>query len=236
MRLVLRRLHKALSTEKSYLFWLRRYIAAVSRMPPHLPSEQKLERFLSDLARERDVSASTQNQAFNALLYFYRVVLGASHCLARGMNPRAIQLVMGHGSMETTMGYFHAEALSVSSPLDALPVALPGPDALSDIGTAAESIIPRIQRPCQSPHTLNSSNTLPTKRLPSSIPVRPMLRPTGGPITNRAPTLSRRQAVGSSVRPYPVEHSTPLPVRRDFLPSEAGSPGRFHRPEMRRQP
>ncbi len=45
-------------------------------MPPHLPSEQKLERFLSNLARERDVSASTQNEAFNALLYFYRVVLG----------------------------------------------------------------------------------------------------------------------------------------------------------------
>ena len=64
---MLRRQHKALATEKAYLFWLRRYIAAVLRMPRHLSSEQKLERFLSTLARERAVSASTQNQAFNAL-------------------------------------------------------------------------------------------------------------------------------------------------------------------------
>jgi integron integrase len=314
LRLVLRRQHKSLSTEKSYTFWLRRYIPAVLLMPRNLPSEQKLERFLSDLARDRDVSASTQNQAFNALRFFYRDVLGqdlgnvdalraqrpvherhaptiaetqsllqtvgneggyptnliarllygcglrvteplnlrikdidlegrtlcirgakggkdrvvalpaslipeltqqmdlartvwerdqqnrvplmlphrlarkypayqfswgwawlfpahhpcrdprtgtvvrfrmheanvqravkkascqletsvlphelrhgyASHCLARGTNPRAIQQAMGHNSLETTMGYFHAEALSVSSPLDVLPVALPG--------------------------------------------------------------------------------------------------------------
>jgi len=53
LRLVLRRQHKALSTEKTYLFWLRRYIQALFQMPRHLSSEQKLERFLSDLARDR---------------------------------------------------------------------------------------------------------------------------------------------------------------------------------------
>ncbi len=156
----------------------------------------------------------------------------ASHCLARGTNPRAIQQVMGRSSLETTMGYFHAEALSVSSPLDALP----GPDALSLIGRAAEPILPKVQRPCQSPHILNSSAIAPTKRLTGSIPVQPMLRPPGGLITNRASTLSSRQAVGSSVRPHSVEESAPLPVRQDFRPSEAGAPGRFHRPEMRHQP
>jgi len=44
----------------------------------------------------------------------------ATHCLNRGTNPRAIQEAMGHQSLETTMGYLHAEALSVASPLDAL--------------------------------------------------------------------------------------------------------------------
>jgi integrase len=44
----------------------------------------------------------------------------ATHCLERGVNPRAIQEAMGHKSLETTMGYLHAEALSVSSPLQAL--------------------------------------------------------------------------------------------------------------------
>jgi len=42
----------------------------------------------------------------------------ATHCLERGTNPRAIQEAMGHKSLETTMGYLHAESLSVPSPLD----------------------------------------------------------------------------------------------------------------------
>lgn len=72
---VIRRQHKALATEHTYLHWLGRYIAAISQMPNALPSEQKMERFLSDLALHQNVSASTQNQAFNAILFFYRDVL-----------------------------------------------------------------------------------------------------------------------------------------------------------------
>jgi hypothetical protein len=40
--------------------------------------------------------------------------------LEQGTNPRAIQQVMGHKSLETTMGYLHAESLSVRSPLETL--------------------------------------------------------------------------------------------------------------------
>ena len=43
----------------------------------------------------------------------------ATDCLNAGTNPRALQKAMGHKSLETTMGYCHAEALSVASPLDA---------------------------------------------------------------------------------------------------------------------
>jgi integrase len=42
----------------------------------------------------------------------------ATHCLENGVNPRAIQQAMGHASLETTMGYLHAESLSVRSPLE----------------------------------------------------------------------------------------------------------------------
>ena len=49
----------------------------------------------------------------------------ATDCLQRGTNPRAIQQAMGHKSLETTMGYLHAEAFNVSSPLDALQIILP---------------------------------------------------------------------------------------------------------------
>src|SRR4030095_4547277 len=76
VREVIRRQHKALSTEDCYTFWLRRYMKALLGMPEGLPSEKKLEQFLTDLAGHRDVSASTQNQALNAILFFYREVLG----------------------------------------------------------------------------------------------------------------------------------------------------------------
>jgi len=42
----------------------------------------------------------------------------ATHCLNRGGNPRAIQEAMGHSNLETTMGYLHAQGVSVRSPLD----------------------------------------------------------------------------------------------------------------------
>lgn len=64
----------------------------------------------------------------------------SSHCRARGIDPRAIQLVMGHKSLETTMGYFHADALSVSSPLDAMTFSLPGMNMLPvSLNTAPSS-------------------------------------------------------------------------------------------------
>ena len=88
----MRRQHKALSTEGCYLFWLRRYISALRAMPASLPSEKKLETFLTDLARDRDVSPSTQNQAFNAILFFYRDVLVQP--LANVNALRAVALVI----------------------------------------------------------------------------------------------------------------------------------------------
>jgi len=67
--------HLSLNTEKSYVHWLGRY-AAFLKDPKFrsLPSERKMEAFLTHLALS-GVSASTQNQAFNAILCFYREVL-----------------------------------------------------------------------------------------------------------------------------------------------------------------
>jgi integrase len=42
----------------------------------------------------------------------------ATHSMENGVSPRAIQLAMGHSSLETTMGYLHTESLSVKSPLE----------------------------------------------------------------------------------------------------------------------
>ena len=61
---VIRRKHLTLSTERSYCAWLRQYCDFVYDIPAHISSEQKLERFLTALAK-KDIAASTQNQGFN---------------------------------------------------------------------------------------------------------------------------------------------------------------------------
>lgn len=71
---VIRRKHLSRSTEDAYLGWLKRYIGWLSEVHPDGTSELKIEGFLTSLARQ-GVSASTQNQAFNALLFFHREVL-----------------------------------------------------------------------------------------------------------------------------------------------------------------
>lgn len=75
MRDVLRLRHMAHSTEDTYVHWLRRFIRFIPRLPDEMASEQKIEAFLTALAKQQ-VAASTQNQAFNAVLFFYRDCLG----------------------------------------------------------------------------------------------------------------------------------------------------------------
>lgn len=75
LRDVVRLRHLSLSTEQNYESWLRRFARFVSEQcDPLAKPEQKMEAFLTQLARQ-EVSASTQNQAFCALLFFYREVL-----------------------------------------------------------------------------------------------------------------------------------------------------------------
>jgi integrase len=75
MRDVIRRKHLAHATEESYCGWLQRFARFVfDRCQPDWKPEAKMEAFLTQLARQ-GVAASTQNQAFNAVLFFYRAVL-----------------------------------------------------------------------------------------------------------------------------------------------------------------
>ena len=68
--------HYSLRTEQAYLHWVRRFIYFHSKRHPAGLGGPEVERFLSHLATEGRVSASTQNQALAALLFLYREVLG----------------------------------------------------------------------------------------------------------------------------------------------------------------
>lgn len=67
--------HLSLATEQTYVFWLRKFAHAKLRYPREAEPERLMEMFLTAEAR-RGVSATTQNQAFSALLFLYRDVLG----------------------------------------------------------------------------------------------------------------------------------------------------------------
>lgn len=65
----------AYRTEKSYTNWIRRYILFHNKRHPREMGGMEIEAFLTHLAAEENVSASTQNQAFHALLFLYKQVL-----------------------------------------------------------------------------------------------------------------------------------------------------------------
>lgn len=71
----LRLKHYSLSTERVYVQWIRRFILANGKRHPREMGGTDVERFLSHLATEGHVAASTQNQALAALLFLYREVL-----------------------------------------------------------------------------------------------------------------------------------------------------------------
>jgi integron integrase len=76
VREVIRSRHYSPRTEKAYVFWIRRFIVFNGRRHPETMAEPEITKFLTALANRLRVSASTQNQAFSAILFLYRVVLG----------------------------------------------------------------------------------------------------------------------------------------------------------------
>lgn len=77
LRSALRVRHYSRQTEKAYVSWIRRFVHFCAMRHPRDCTEADVRRFMEYLAQERQVSASTQNQALAALLFLYREVLGA---------------------------------------------------------------------------------------------------------------------------------------------------------------
>jgi integron integrase len=75
VREVIRIKHYSIRTEQAYLQWIKRYIIFHGKRHPKDLGAAELRAFLSDLAIRGQVSASTQNQALNAILFMYREVL-----------------------------------------------------------------------------------------------------------------------------------------------------------------
>jgi integron integrase len=75
VREALRTRHYSLRTEQSYVQWIRRYIYFHQKRHPNEMGKAEITAFLTHLAVNRHVSASTQNQALSAILFLYKEVL-----------------------------------------------------------------------------------------------------------------------------------------------------------------
>ena len=75
VRAAVRARHYSRRTEKTYVGWIRRYILFHGKRHPSKMGAPELTRYLSSLAIDGNVAASTQNQALSALLFLYREAL-----------------------------------------------------------------------------------------------------------------------------------------------------------------
>jgi len=89
--------HYSIRTEEAYLDWVRRFILFHGKRHPADMASPEVEHFLTHLAVDRNVAASTQNQALSALLFLYREVLhkdlGSIQAL-RAKRPQRIPTVL----------------------------------------------------------------------------------------------------------------------------------------------
>ena len=104
-------------TEQTYARWIVRYVTFHGTTHPRALEKQDVRDDLSYLAAERNLAASTQNQALNALLFLYRDLP------AQGTDIRTVQDLLGHDDLRSTQIYTHvlrSGRAGTRSPLDTL--------------------------------------------------------------------------------------------------------------------
>jgi integron integrase len=104
----IRYLHYSHSTETTYLYWVRFFVRWHGLKHPRDMGAKDIEAFLSMLANQRKVSASTHNQALSALLFLYREVLDIDlpwlENINRPSSPKRIPSVLTEHEVVTILG------------------------------------------------------------------------------------------------------------------------------------
>jgi integron integrase len=103
--------HLALRTEHAYLQWFRRYLAFHNRRHPRELGAPEVEQFLTHLALDRKVSAATQNQALQALLFLYRHVLEVElpwlNDVTRASHSKHLPVVLDRSEVRALLAQLH---------------------------------------------------------------------------------------------------------------------------------
>lgn len=91
-------MHRSARTIEAYAMWIKRFVAESGRRNPELMGRSEVEAFLTKLATQHNVSASSQNQALCALLFLYKHVIGVPleymQELVRARRPTNLPVVL----------------------------------------------------------------------------------------------------------------------------------------------
>lgn len=109
----------AFRTEQSYLQWIRRYVVFHDRRHPRDLGAPEVEQFLTHLAVDRKVSASTQNQAMQAVLFLYRHVLDVDlpwlENVTRAARPKRLPVVLSRSEVQSLLASLEGTPWLVAS-------------------------------------------------------------------------------------------------------------------------
>jgi site-specific recombinase XerD len=108
VRELIRMRHYSIRTEQAYVQWIRRFILFHGKRHPRDMGAAELTAFLSHLACQRNVAASTQNQALNAILFLYRDVLKIKlpwlEDVQRAKKPQRLPVVLTREEVRALLG------------------------------------------------------------------------------------------------------------------------------------
>lgn len=105
--------HYSRRTEQTYTRWVKRFIYFHGMRHPEKMAEPEINAFLTHLAVEKKVSASTQNQALSALLFLYRHVIGVGvgdlGKIIRARKPKRIPVVLSRQELKAVLSHLHCD-------------------------------------------------------------------------------------------------------------------------------
>jgi integron integrase len=111
--------HYSRRTEEAYVYWIRQFILFHDKRHPAEMGKSEVESYLTWLAEKRQVAASTQNQALNAILFLYRDVLklemGRLEGVTRANKPKRLPVVLGRTEVRSVLNSMNGTPRLVAS-------------------------------------------------------------------------------------------------------------------------
>jgi integron integrase len=119
VREVIRTRHYSLRTEGTYLGWIRRFILFHGKRHPREMGRQEVQQFLSHLAVEGHVAASTQSQALSAIMFLYQQVLkqdiGWLDEVVRAKQPHRVPVVLTQDEVAAVLRHLSGTTLIMAT-------------------------------------------------------------------------------------------------------------------------